>query len=86
MKKQAHKKASEKKKKEKKKKRAVRYVESELGLIIWSYLLSIYWFQKIMGVLQIQWWRLSISPANRNELFSLEMSWAWKPIDRERAC
>ena len=75
-----------KRKKKRKKKRAVRYVESELGLIIWSYLLSIYWFQKIMGVLQIQWWRLSISPANRNELFSLEMSWAWKPIDRERAC
>lgn len=31
------------------------------------------------------WWRLLSSPANPNELLSVELSWAWEPMYRERA-
>ena len=30
------------------------------------------------------WWRLLSSPANPNELLSVELSWAWEPMYRER--
>ena len=34
----------------------------------------------------LDWWRLIISPTKNNELPSIELSWAWKPTYRERAC
>lgn len=52
-------------------------------LIIWSYQQNVDWFQRMEKVVQFQWWRLIISPASRNELPNVELSWAWEPIHGE---
>ena len=57
-----------------------KFMGSGVGMFIWSYQASTGGFQKMRVITFIQWWRLTISLANHNELLSLELSCAWEPM------
>ena len=50
------------------------------------YLTSVNRFFRMMVATLLNWWRLIISLAKSNKLPSMELSWAWEPTYRERAC